>query len=60
MFKFCYKLNKFQSMCFFKVIVSVRHGHYGYLAQAPKDLDMPLDMWKHFVTLLMQIFESEV
>lgn len=30
------------------------------MAQAPKDLDMPLDMWNNLLTLLMQIFESEV
>lgn len=30
------------------------------MAQAPKDLDMTLDMWNNLLTLLMQIFESEL
>jgi len=52
--------NKFQSVCFFTVIVYVRDNQWGYMAQAPKDPDMPLDMWNSLLTLLMQIFESEV
>ena len=53
-------LNKFQLVCFFTVLVSVKDKHWGYMAQTPKDLDMTLDMWNNLLTLLMQIFESKV